>query len=69
MSTLLIAGIIFLLLGMEAGAVDSPCPPRRYFCWQVVAAANLFGEAALRDKAKRCGWTDIKIAEALKCLK
>jgi len=59
---------ILALISSEARAVDYPCPPKRYFCWQVKGAVNLFGEQAVLTKARTCGWSEAKIEIARRCL-
>jgi hypothetical protein len=61
------AGLV--LMAAEASAADLPCPPKRYACWEVVTAVNLFGEPAVLAKAKACGWSVSEISAARKCLK
>lgn len=52
-----------------AWAAEQVCSPKRFYCWQVVAASKLIGEVALRERAKACGWSDAKIEAAARCLK
>lgn len=60
--------LALLLLTMPVHAGELPCPPKRYFCWEVKAAVNLFGEQALVEKARSCGWPESRIAIARRCL-
>jgi hypothetical protein len=60
--------VLASLMLSGARADELPCPPKRYACWQVRLAVNTFGEPAIVDHAKACGWSDTKIAEAKKCL-
>lgn len=64
-----LAGAAFLMLASKARAQNAPCPPQRFYCWQVKAAAELLGEAYLEAKAKSCGWPQRKIEEARRCLR
>lgn len=66
---LVLALMAFVLFASKARAQDAPCPPQRFYCWQVKAAAELFGEAYLEAKAKACNWPQRKIEEARKCLR
>jgi hypothetical protein len=43
------------------------CPPRLYTCRMARRAFERFGEGAVVDRARTCGWSEAKIAEALKC--
>lgn len=58
-----------VMLAGKARAQDAPCPPQRFYCWQVKAAAELLGESYLEAKAKACNWPQRKIEEARKCLR
>jgi hypothetical protein len=60
---------VALLWPLSGHAGELPCPPKRYLCIEVRLAAAAWGEQALRDKAKKCGWSDRKIDEASKCLR
>lgn len=60
---------VLFLWSVPAHAAELPCPSKHYFCWQVKLAVSTFGEPAVRAKAKQCGWTDKKIADAEKCLR
>jgi hypothetical protein len=67
----LIALALVLWMGLCLGtafAAEPPCPPKRYYCWQVKLAVEMFGAPAVRDKARKCGWPEWKIAEAERCL-
>jgi hypothetical protein len=52
-----------------ARAADLPCPPKHTACWQVRLAVDSFGETATVERAKACGWSEAKIAQARKCLR
>lgn len=64
----LISAALVMLAG-KARSAESPCPPQRFYCWQVKAAADLLGESYLEAKAKSCNWPERKIAEARRCLR
>lgn len=59
---------LILLLTRPAKSAELVCPPKRYFCWQVRAAAVSFGEAALEGRARSCGWSDLQITIARRCI-
>jgi hypothetical protein len=66
------AGLIALFVILSAAiahAADAPCPPKRYYCWEVKLAVSTFGEQATIAKARQCGWPSWKIEEAKRCLK
>lgn len=71
--TFLVAGILYALVAIigasVAFAADFPCPPKRYYCWEVKLAISYFGEPAVVGKARQCGWPEWKINEARRCLK
>lgn len=50
-----------------AFGAELPCPPKHYTCGQVRKAIARYGEPAVRDKARSCGWSEEKIAEAERC--
>lgn len=59
-----------MLIAMTAAAAAYPCPsPKRYYCWQIKAAAAAFGADALEAHARSCGWTELQITVAKRCLK
>lgn len=62
----LIVGIALLA---SSALADPVCPPQRFFCWQVKAAVEMFGEANLEARARACRWPEKKIAEARRCLR
>lgn len=63
---MLIASLLVLL--MSSAALAQPCPPKRYFCWQVRLAAASFGLWAIEANARACGWSEAEIDRARKCL-
>lgn len=65
------AGVFLLIIGTatEAPAAEPPCPPKRFYCWEVKAAVAVWGEQAMRARAKACGWPESKIEAAAKCLR
>jgi len=64
----IIAALVLIAAAGAAGAAELVCPPKRYFCWEVRAAAASFGERALEARARACGWSDLQIAIARRCL-
>jgi hypothetical protein len=65
-----IAAALLALALMISGAIGAelPCPPRYYFCFEVKAAVATWGEQAMREKARKCGWSEARIEAAAKCL-
>jgi hypothetical protein len=61
--------VLIILMTRPAWSAELVCPPKRYFCWQVRAAAASFGEMVLESRARACGWTESQIAAARRCLK
>lgn len=58
-----------MLIAMLTPAAAYPCPsPKHYFCWQVKLAAAKFGSIALEDHVRMCGWKEIDINRAKRCL-
>lgn len=62
-----LCALLIILLTRPARATEL-CPPKHYFCWQVRAAAASFGEAALEARARACGWSELQIAVARRCI-
>jgi hypothetical protein len=56
------------LIRSDARAADLPCPTQRNACWQVRLAVDHFGEHAMVERVRACGWSEARIAEARKCL-
>lgn len=63
-----LATCALIMLAGKARATDAPCPPQRFYCWQIKAAAELFGETYLEAKARACKWPERKIEAARRCL-
>lgn len=61
--------IIAILVCNSAAAFAYPCPPKRFFCWQVRIVAAEFGAGAVENHVRACGWTELQIAIAKRCLK
>lgn len=57
------------LLVSGARASELPCPPKHYFCWEVKAAVAAIDAQEAREHAKKCGWSEARIAAAEKCLR
>lgn len=65
---LLICALLgFAIIGI-AHATELACP-KRYACWQVRLAVSTFGEGAVVDHARACGWSEDRISEARKCMR
>ncbi len=58
---------LLVTLAAPAFADDLPCPPKLYACWQANLAFEKWGVPRVVAKAKTCGWSSPRIAEALKC--
>lgn len=63
---ILIAAIIVF---SSAAAFAQPCPPKRYACWMVQAVEAKWGWETVANHARSCGWTEIEINRARRCLK
>lgn len=61
--------IAAILVCSSAAALALPCPPKRYACWMVSAAAEKWGAEAVMTHARSCGWSEIEINRAKRCLK
>lgn len=61
--------ITVVLVCSSAAAFAQPCPPKRYACWMVQLAASKWGAEAVVDHARSCGWSEIEINRAKRCLK
>lgn len=61
--------IAAILVCSSAAAFAMPCPPKRYACWMVQAADTKWGWEVVASHARTCGWTELQIAIARRCLK
>jgi cobalamin biosynthesis protein CobD/CbiB len=66
---ILAAFIVLVAAASISPAAAQPCPPRHFFCWQVKAAVATFGADALETHVRACGWREIDINRARRCLK
>jgi hypothetical protein len=63
---LLLAMAMLCIAVRQSRAADCP---KHYTCAEVRLGKTIIGEDAMIARAKACGWSDAKIAEAMKCLK
>jgi hypothetical protein len=64
----LLLALVMLCIAVRHSRAEDVCP-KDYTCADVKLGKAIIGKAAMIARAKACGWSDAKIAEAMKCLK
>jgi hypothetical protein len=67
-AVILLLAMAMLCIAVRQSRAADYCP-KHYTCAEVRLGKTIIGEDAMIARAKACGWSDAKIAEAMKCLK
>jgi hypothetical protein len=69
MSWKVILYAMFILLILTGIAFAAPCPPKKFYCWQVRMFVDETNKSAAIEHVRACGWSETDISRALRCLK